>query len=274
MKLGRNIRLRREEMNMTQEELAEKMNVSFQAVSAWERDVYLPETENLFRLSEILRTTADALADEQRTQFQYQKTVFDPERMKTYIKTTARAHGMTDTLKAMDFASEKHAGMTRKNSDIPYIYHPMTVVCHALAMGLYEDDITAACLLHDTVEDCGVRPEELPVNKRVQNLVVLLTKNRKPMESREQAIQRYYEAIQSDPAACLVKCIDRCNNLTTMSWGFDRSGKLHYIEETEQYYPTLLRIIKKEPRFFSAAWLLKYQIESMLDIYKHLMEQR
>ena len=43
------------------------------------------------------------------------------------------------------------------------------------------------------------------------------------------------------------------------------------IRETDEYYPALLRVIKAAPEYNSAAWLLKYQIESMLDIYKRLM---
>ncbi len=38
----------------------------------------------------------------------------------------------------------------------------------------------------------------------------------------------------------------------------------------ETYFPTLLGIVKATPEYNSAAWLLKYQMESMLDIYKRL----
>ena len=45
----------------------------------------------------------------------------------------------------------------------------------------------------------------------------------------------------------------------------------HLISETEKYYPELLQVVKDTPEYNNAAWLLKYQIESMLDIYKRLM---
>ena len=35
--------------------------------------------------------------------------------------------------------------------------------------------------------------------------------------------------------------------------------------------PRHLKAIKETPEYNNAAWLLKYQIESMLDIYKRLM---
>ena len=37
-----------------------------------------------------------------------------------------------------------------------------------------------------------------------------------------------------------------------------------YIEETERYYPELLRVIREQPEYNNAAWLLKYQIRSLL----------
>lgn len=43
------------------------------------------------------------------------------------------------------------------------------------------------------------------------------------------------------------------------------------ITETDKYYPELLQVVKDTPEYNSAAWLLKYQIESMIDIYKRLM---
>lgn len=65
--------------------------------------------------------------------------------------------------------------------------------------------------------------------------------------------------------------IDRCNNLTTKSWGLSRDRIYRMIKETEQYYPALSKAVKDTPEYNDAAFLLKYQIESMLDIYNRLM---
>ena len=75
----------------------------------------------------------------------------------------------------------------------------------------------------------------------------------------------------SNPKAALIKCLDRCNNLTTMSWGLSRDKIFRMIKETEEYYPKLIKSIKATTEYNNAAWLLRYQIESMLDIYKRLM---
>ena len=50
------------------------------------------------------------------------------------------------------------------------------MACHALAMGLEEDELLAAILLHDVCEDCGVPPGELPVCEEVRRIVALVTK--------------------------------------------------------------------------------------------------
>lgn len=50
MSIGSNLIAARKAKGFTQEQLAERLGVSFQAVSAWERDAYLPEAESLRRL--------------------------------------------------------------------------------------------------------------------------------------------------------------------------------------------------------------------------------
>lgn len=154
---------------------------------------------------------------------------------------------------------------------VPYIYHPLNLACHVLSMDITEDEVIAACMLHDVVEDCGKRLEDLPVNDETKELVKLLTKPVVTETDREKEMESYYDRIAGNPKAALIKCIDRCNNLTTMSWGLIRDRIYRMIRETEAYYPILLDVIKAAPEYNNAAWLLKYQMESMLDIYKRLM---
>ena len=60
MSLGENIRKYREKNKLTQEKLADKLEVSFQAVSSWERDEYRPDTDNLIKLAEVFETDPGA----------------------------------------------------------------------------------------------------------------------------------------------------------------------------------------------------------------------
>ena len=58
---GMRIALLRKEKTMTQEELAEKLGVSSQAVSKWENDVSCPDIQSLPRLARLLGVTVDEL---------------------------------------------------------------------------------------------------------------------------------------------------------------------------------------------------------------------
>lgn len=63
-KIGRNIAELRKERNMTQMELADKMEISFQAVSNWERGVSMPDIAKLPELASVLEVTLDHLLGE------------------------------------------------------------------------------------------------------------------------------------------------------------------------------------------------------------------
>ena len=272
MEIGVNIRRLREKQGLTQEQLAEKLAVSFQAISSWERDEYLPEASKLIKLASILEVSIDSLVYGKGKPIETKKEIFNWEHMKTYVKTLAHSLNMTNTLKALDFASEAHKDRTRKNSDIPYIAHPLNMACHALSMGIKDDEVVAAILLHDTVEDCeSIGIEDLPVNDETKGLVRLLTKKDVSDEQKAERDDEYYKVLSSNPKAALIKCIDRCNNLSTMAWGFDREHQRQYLIEVDKYYPELLNSLKRVPEYSSYYWLLKYQIESMQDIYNELI---
>ena len=61
LKIGRYIQHLRKKAGMTQKELAEKLSISFQAVSKWENGDALPDTGILLDLCDALDTTADKL---------------------------------------------------------------------------------------------------------------------------------------------------------------------------------------------------------------------
>ncbi len=61
IKTGQYIRARRKAQGMTQQQLAQRMNVSFQAVSKWENGDALPDAALLLELADVLNTTTDKL---------------------------------------------------------------------------------------------------------------------------------------------------------------------------------------------------------------------
>lgn len=61
MNLGENIKKLRKEKNLSQEQLAEMLNVSRQAVSKWESGKTYPDIDNLVLLRDIFNVTLDDL---------------------------------------------------------------------------------------------------------------------------------------------------------------------------------------------------------------------
>ena len=63
MSFGENLRLMRKARNLTQEQFAEALGVSRQAVSKWEADSGYPEAEKLTVISRVLGVSVDKLLD-------------------------------------------------------------------------------------------------------------------------------------------------------------------------------------------------------------------
>ncbi len=67
MTLGEKIRLYRKNKGLSQEQLAERINVSRQAITKWERDGGIPELNNLIALSEAFEVSIDKLIEKEDT---------------------------------------------------------------------------------------------------------------------------------------------------------------------------------------------------------------
>ncbi len=272
MNIGGKLAAARKNANLTQESLAEKLDVTPQAISSWERNENVPDTKKLVVLAKTLGISMDDLFSENESpSWELRSPTFDPERMYTYVKAKAQAKGLTQTLAALPLMREKHAGQFRDGiAQVPYAVHPLTLACHAMAMGLFDDDVIAASLLHDVVEDTETSPEELPVNERVREAVCLVSYNTYPGDKKD-IKPLYYANIQKNPLAALIKCIDRCNNLACMADGFPKKKMKTYVVQTEHYVLPLLDVIKEVPEYNSAAWLLRYQIITLLEAFKRLL---
>lgn len=74
--------------------------------------------------------------------------------------------------KAISFASKKHEGMFRKGDNQPYIFHPIEVLSIASKIS-NDENVLAAAVLHDTLEDTDTTKEELvkEFGEHIANLV-------------------------------------------------------------------------------------------------------
>ena len=61
VKIGNFIKLRRKEKNMTQSELAEKLNITDRAISKWENGICMPDSGIILQLCKLLNITINDL---------------------------------------------------------------------------------------------------------------------------------------------------------------------------------------------------------------------
>ncbi|MBQ2803014.1 MAG: helix-turn-helix domain-containing protein [Lachnospiraceae bacterium] len=147
----------RKRAKMTQADVAEKLNISFQAISLWERGETTPDIEKLPEIAALFQVSTDwllSVEDENELILDIQESLsdrlFNEEKMYTYIKTYATIKHLHQTIKVLPYARELHKGQYRKGKDkVPYIYHPLLIACHALALGLDDDNLISTALLHD-----------------------------------------------------------------------------------------------------------------------------
>lgn len=63
--------------------------------------------------------------------------------------------------KIIELASQYHMGQFRKDSNIPYIVHPVAVGETLISFGITDVCVIAAAYLHDVLEDCEVTENQL-----------------------------------------------------------------------------------------------------------------
>ena len=266
MSIGGNIASARRAKRMSQEQLAEKLGVTFQAVSAWERDEYLPETRKLAALAAALGSSVDAILDEGPREWKTGEQDFDPDRMYTYVKAKAQGLGLRQALKALPAVKEERG---KDGGDRAGMARALTLAYHALAMGIGSDGVLSALLLLGAAEG-GANAEELSADGGVREALRLASRCTAPPEKGADR-RELYRAAASCPLACLAVCVERCYRLSRMAGRYAREEQKRCAVETEKYVVPLLDAVRDVPEWNDAAWLLRYQILSLLETFKRVL---
>lgn len=77
--LGKRIMAARKQMGLTQDQLAEQLGVTAQAVSKWENDQSCPDITMLPKLAELFQTTTDELLGREPRHSTYEEVVIEPQ---------------------------------------------------------------------------------------------------------------------------------------------------------------------------------------------------
>lgn len=153
---------------------------------------------------------------------------------------------------ALTFAAVAHQWQKRKGTRIPYIVHPVGVMLALLEAGETDAEILAAALLHDTVEDSGVKLAELhkQFGARVAEIVAGCTEpdRRASWEARKQHTVAY---LRTAPRAVqLVMAADKLHNLRSLAADYAETGEAVWRRfkrgraETAWYYGAVIDSLK------------------------------
>ena len=200
---------------------------------------------------------------------------YNVEKMYTYLRGFLVGAKLEQSIVALQYAREKHKNQVRKNG-IPYIVHPLSMACYAVALGIRDDNIIATVLLHDIVEDCGIDVYSLPVSDNVKNAVKYVTvQSFKTDKNKIETKRRYFNNLLESREALICKAIDRYNNLSDMPFALsdDAIGK-NAAETDILLLPILKEAKEKWPDLSNTLFVLRTNIRSVNDILKLKYEDK
>ena len=148
---------------------------------------------------------------------------------------------------AYRFSDEMHLGQMRKSGE-PYISHPIAVAEICAEWKLDSQAIMAA-LLHDVMEDQGVKKEELieRFGAPVANLVDGLSKLEKiefqsQIDMQAENFRKMLLAMARDVRVILIKLADRLHNMRTLAFMVPEKKRRIARETMEVYVPIAHRL--------------------------------
>lgn len=124
---------------------------------------------------------------------------------------------------AIRLAAMAHKSQKRKASGIPYISHPMSVCLILTKAGFHDEDILAAAVLHDVVEDTNFTIEQLTehFSEEVIQYVSEMTEQKETTEGEKRSWrerkQDHIEVMQQATlGARAIELADKLHNLEAM----------------------------------------------------------
>jgi (p)ppGpp synthase/HD superfamily hydrolase len=151
--------------------------------------------------------------------------------------------------KATLFADKAHDGQVRKFTGLPYISHTMEVM--QIVRGVTnDDDVIAAAVLHDVIEDCGITYTDLAAefNERVAYLVYQVTNTADEDDGNRDTRAYINRTLLRDvsPDAQTIKLADIISNVSGVDIALecDPVWTKLYLEEKRE----LLKVLNKGDR--------------------------
>lgn len=191
------------------------------------------------------------------------------DKMYTYLRGYLVGANMQESIKALSFARQQHSPQTRKDGT-PYIVHPLSMACYAVALGLKDDNVIATILLHDVPEDCGIPVDYIAVNSTIRDAVkhMTITKFDTDVDKIETKC-RYFNELLDSREALICKALDRYNNLSDAPLSLPADAVAKNIAETEiLLLPVLKQAKQLYPDLADVLFVLRTNLEVLVNILK------
>lgn len=128
--------------------------------------------------------------------------------------------------KAIQFAAIAHEGQYRKGTKIPYIIHPVSVGFLLQRIGCKEE-VVAAGILHDTVEDTDTKLDDIKreFGERVASLVLSASEPDKTLAWEERKTHTIESLKRASEDTLIITLADKIHNLRTLLLDLEEQGE-------------------------------------------------
>lgn len=125
---------------------------------------------------------------------------------------------------AVNIANKAHSGQTRKGSEIAYIIHPMEAAAIAssilIQLDMYDENIVAAAVLHDTLEDTELTVADLKEYCSQKTVDLVLVQSEDKSKSWKERKQHTIETLKNstrDIDVLIVHLADKLSNMRSIN---------------------------------------------------------
>ncbi|OGG58057.1 hypothetical protein A2853_01045 [Candidatus Kaiserbacteria bacterium RIFCSPHIGHO2_01_FULL_55_17] len=178
---------------------------------------------------------------------------------------------------AYEFAKEAHADQKRYSGDAYFVHS--AEVGFSLADAGMDAEAIAAGLLHDTIEDAGVKPQAIEdrFGKEVLSLVEGVTKlgtlRYRGLERHTESLRKLFAATAKDLRVLIIKLMDRLHNARTLEHVPRKEKQIRIAQETLEIYAPIadrlgMSLVKQELEDAAFPFAYPKEYEKTRELFK------
>ena len=199
----------------------------------------------------------------------------------TVLRHTLLGRHYFQAARALELMLDLHGGV-RKDNVTPEWAHPVLVTLHLITLdgnwpAGWADDLYAAAILHDTLEDKKITREQLQAraqlsDRALRTIIAVSRKERATHTSVDKAT--YYLRMDTDALAAPIKLADRAHNFDSMIGVFTADKQLEYLAEAQDHIlPMAKRARRQWPELYFPIQNLTQHLKGQVNLLRALHGQ-